>query len=94
MLSQGLQTGTNAIIFGNSTSCCWFCAEERLKQNREKKAKTGLNHETAAKEFTGVFTGKPMFKLPVTGGPYLVCKDHMEYFLKKMKELSKDDTIN
>lgn len=88
MLPQGLQTGTNAVIFGNSTSCCWFCAEDRLKENRANKAKTGLNHDTAAKEFTGKFTGKPMFRFPIPGGNYLICKDHMEQFLEKMKGLS------
>ena len=93
MLPRGLQTGTDAVIFGNSTSCCWFCAEERLKKNRANGARTGLNHDTAAQEFTGTFTGKPMFRLPVTGGPYLVCKDHMEKFLNRMKELANDDKI-
>lgn len=94
MLSRGLQTGTNAIIFGNSTSCCWFCAEERLKKNRENRARTGLNHDTAAQEFAGQFTGKPMFRFPIAGGPYLICKEHMEAFLKRIKELTKDDTIS
>lgn len=94
MLPQGLQTGTNAIIFGNNSSCCWFCAEERLQENRKKRARTGLNHDTAAQELQGQFSGKPMFRFPISGGPYLICKDHMESFLNKIKELSKDDTVN
>lgn len=94
MLPRGLQTGTDAVIFGNSTSCCWFCAEERLKRNREGKARTGLNHDTAAKELEGTFTGKPMFRFPVTGGPYLVCRDHLEKFLNRMKELERNDTVS
>lgn len=94
MLPQGLQTGTNAIIFGNNTSCCWFCAEERLQENRKNGARTGLNHDTAAQEFYGKFTGKPMFRFPITGGHYLICKDHMQQYLNRMKELAGDDTIN
>ena len=94
MLPQGLQTGTNAIIFGNNSSCCWFCAEERLQQNRKNNARTGLNHDTAAQELRGKFAGKPMFRFPIQGGPYLICKDHMEQFLTKMKGLVKDDTTD
>lgn len=94
MLPQGLQTGTNAIIFGNKTSCCWFCAEERLQENRKAGKRIGINHDTAAQELVGQFTAKPMFKFPIPGGPYLVCEDHMEYFLKKMKGLINNDGIN
>lgn len=88
MAIQGLQTNSQAIIYGNRSSCCWFCAEERMQANREAKKRTGINHDTAARELEGQFATKPMFKFPISGGPYLVCLDHMKKFVHKMEELS------
>ena len=88
MLTEGLKTGKGTIVYGNNSNCCWFCAEERMQENRKAQKRTGINHDTAAQELAGKFTAKPMFRFPIAGGPYLACLDHMKQFVSYMEELA------
>lgn len=94
MLAEGLKTGKGTLIYGNKSSCCWFCAEERMQENRKAKKRTGINHDTAAQELAGKFTTKPMFRFPIAGGPYLICLDHMKQFVNDMTKLEQPKGYN
>lgn len=86
MIMNGLKTG-NVIVYGNREDTCYFCALEKAAGNREAQKRSGLTRDAAARELQGQFVNKPMFRFPVTGGPYLVCQGHMHKFVNQMDKM-------
>jgi len=88
MIINGLKTGDRCITYGSRDDVCFFCAEERAMQNRKSPNNShNISRDAAAREIRGKHSGKPLFRFPISGGPYFICQDHMHKFMKKMDDL-------
>lgn len=87
MIIGGLKDKKNGVLFGNRSDVCWFCASEQAAANRAADKRTGLTRETAAEQLRGNLSGKPIFRFPVSGGPYIICTDHIKQILADMEVL-------
>lgn len=88
MIMNGLKTGDRCIVYGNRDDVCFFCAEEQAEKNRKDSNNSrNISREAAAREIRGKLSGKPLFRFPISGGPYLICQDHMHKFVNKLDKL-------
>ena len=87
MIMGGLKDKKNGVLFGNRSDVCWFCAGEQAAANHAADKRTGLTRNTAAEQLRGNLSGKPIFRFPISGGPYIICKDHMKQILSDMETL-------
>jgi hypothetical protein len=88
MIIHGLKTGDRCITYGSRDDVCFFCAEEQaLKNRKDSNNSRNISRDSAAREIRGKHSGKPLFRFPISGGPYFICQDHMHKFMKKMDDL-------
>ena len=91
MLINGLKDKKNGVMYGNRSDYCFFCAEELALKNRQEKKNTGINHESAGQQLRGKLSGKPIFRFPISGGPYIICQDHINMISDNMTQLRGND---
>lgn len=94
MIMNGLKTGDRCIVYGSRDDVCFFCAEEQAVKNRESQNPRNTTREAAARELRGQAASKPLFRFPISGGPYFICQDHMHKFVKKMDSLKEWEDPN
>lgn len=90
MIIGGLKNKKNGVVYGSRDDVCWFCATEAAIKNHEEKKTYGLTRETAGEALKGKLAGKPIFRFPISGGPYIICKDHVRQIIEEMEKLEKD----
>ena len=90
MIIGGLKNKKNGVMYGNRDDVCWFCATETAIQNHKEKKTYGLTRETAGEELKGKLSGKPIFRFPIMGGPYIICKEHLKQISAEMEQLEQN----
>lgn len=70
MITFGLNTGQNDIVYGNREDTCLLCAREYAVENKTDVVR-------AERKIKGSFDGKKLFKVPLNGIRVTICMDHI-----------------
>ena len=85
-----LPTKVPSVTYGTRYDYCWFCAEEKLRENLKDPNNHDRSRELAGNSLKGQLDGKPVFKFsPFGSGPYLFCYKHMKELVAAMDDAAK-----